>query len=158
MHSKGLVHSLHCIVWGWYSTEYTSDCSVTTQNCNESILLQRTSFPHYCIGSEVQSQRVSKKLTSTVALQRAQSAQETMICSCWYCVYTINPGAHCIALKYTSHITANCGQSKKLERSSHDKGRGTCDFIVYITVFPHTHNLSNCKRKSSREIISNFEM
>ena len=34
-------------------------------------------------GPEVQSQWVSKKLTCTVALQRAQSAQETMICSFW---------------------------------------------------------------------------
>ena len=32
-------------------------------------------------GSEVQSQRVSEKLTRTVALQRVQSVQETMICS-----------------------------------------------------------------------------
>ena len=35
-------------------------------------------------GSQVQSQRVSEKLTRTVALQRVQSAQETMICSYWY--------------------------------------------------------------------------
>ena len=37
-------------------------------------------------GSEVQSQRMSEKLTRTVALQRAQSAQETMICSVWYMI------------------------------------------------------------------------
>ena len=33
--------------------------------------------------SNVQSQRISQKLTRTVALQRAQSAQEIMICSSW---------------------------------------------------------------------------
>ena len=95
---------------------------------------------------------MSEKLTSTAALQRAQSAHETMICSCWYCVYTINPGAHCIALKYTSHITANCGQSKKLERSSHDKGRGTYEFILLSSPI-HTTYL---RTKNSFQI--HFEM
>ena len=35
------------------------------------------------------SQRVSEKLTRTVALQRVQSAQETMICSYWYYIYNV---------------------------------------------------------------------
>ena len=146
-----------CIVWGWDSTAYTSDCSVTAQNCN-STLLQRTRFPHYCIGSEVQSQRVSETLTSTVALQHAQSAQETMICSCWYCVYTINP--HCIALKYTYFITAHCCQSKKLERSSNYKGRSTYDLIILSSL--HTTYL-NAKKiikrtKKSFQILICSEM
>ena len=41
-------------------------------------------------GPEVQSQWVSEKLTCTVALQRAQSAQETMICSLkWSLVFVV---------------------------------------------------------------------
>ena len=45
-------------------------------------------------GSELQSQRVSKKLTRTVALQRVQSAQETMICSLLVVMHRIEVRNH----------------------------------------------------------------
>ena len=56
----------------------------------------------------VQSQRVSEKLTRTVALQRVQSAQETMICSYWYYLFL---RLHCSPLTGTSVgllVTCQC--------------------------------------------------
>ena len=70
------------------------------------------------------------------------------------CIYTINPRAHCIALKFISCI---CGQSTKLERSSHDKGRGTYDLIILSSLHSSYPN-TNKNNQENKEIISNFDM
>ena len=53
-------------------TDNDNDSNNDNDNDNENHNAQR---------SDDQSQRVSENLTRTVALQRVQSAQETMICS-----------------------------------------------------------------------------
>ena len=60
-----------------YICNFTPTFNSSLQSCGHGLDLLAQ-------GSQVQSQRVSEKLTRTVALQRVQSAQETMICSYWY--------------------------------------------------------------------------